>query len=59
MISGCHVISQDHVIEGSLYGQEPIKVSLAKCRGHRHFGSEDIMILVCYAILQDHVIKVM
>ena len=53
------MISQDHVIEGSLYGQEPIKVSLAKCRGHRHFGSEDIMILVCYAILQDHVIKVM
>ena len=41
-----------------LYGQEPIKVSYhpAKFGGHRHTGSEDI-ILVCQVISQDHVIK--
>ena len=39
--------------------QELIKVNyhLAKFGDHRHCGSEDIMILVCHMILQDHVIK--
>ena len=38
---------------------QPIKVSYlsAKCRGHRHSGSGDIMVLVCYMILQNHTIK--
>ena len=41
------------------YELEPIKVSYhpVKLGGHRHFGSEDIMISVCHVILQDHVIK--
>ena len=42
-----------------LFRLEPIKVSYhpAKFDGHRHCGSEDIMILVCPMILQDHEIK--
>ena len=38
---------------------QPIKVSYlsAKCRGHRPSGSEDIMVVVCYVILQNHAIK--
>ena len=29
--------------------------SPAKFGGHRHCGSEDMMFLICHAILQDHV----
>ena len=106
MILGCHVISKDHVIKGSLtwwarahqgkllscqvlwpqalwkwryndsslpcdltkpqnqrvmwlYGEKPIQenYNFVKFGGHRHCASEDIMILVCHMILQDHVIK--
>ena len=41
------------------YGQEPINVSyrLARFGDHRHCGSEDIKILVCQVISQDHLIK--
>ena len=42
-----------------LYGYEPLKVHhhLPKSGGHRHYGTEDIIALVCYLILQEHVIK--
>ena len=47
----CHKSSQDDLIEGS-FSQH-----LAKFGGHRHCRGVDIMILVCYVTLQDHVIK--
>ena len=28
-----------------------------KFGGHRHCSSEDIMVLICHVILQEHVIK--
>ena len=42
-----------------LHGQESLKVSQqpTKFGGDRHFGSEDIMVLVSLVILEDHVIK--
>ena len=42
-----------------LHGSESLKVSHqpTKFGGDRHFGSEDIMILVSLVILEDHVIK--
>ena len=41
------------------YGQGPINLNyyLVKFGGHRHHGSEDIMILVCQVISEDHMIK--
>ena len=41
------------------YTQKPINVSYhhAKFDGHMHCGIGDIMILACYVILKDHVIK--
>ena len=41
------------------YGGKPIMVSHkpAKFGGYMHCGSEDIVILVCHVMLQDHVIK--
>ena len=38
-----------------LYGQEPMKISYQPARfgDHRHYGSEDIMVLVCHVILLD------
>ena len=56
------MISQDHVIKGSCNvmgrSSSPISVSYRSVTvvGHRPCGSEDIMILVCHVILQDHVI---
>ena len=29
----------------------------AKCGGHRHCSSGDIMVLVCHVIMKDHMIK--
>ena len=45
----------DHVT----YGLDLIKVKyyLATFISHRHCGSEDIVILVCHVILQNHVLK--
>ena len=42
-----------------LYDTEPVKVyhHLGKFGAHRHCGGEDIMVLVCQVILQDHLIK--
>ena len=42
-----------------LQKQEPIKVSYhpAKFGSQKHHGSKDVMILVCYVILSDDVIK--
>ena len=42
-----------------LHRPESLKVSHqpAKFGGDRHFGSEDIMVLVSLVILEDHVIK--
>ena len=42
-----------------LHGQDPIRLSYhpAKFSSHRHFGSVDIVILVCPMISQDHMIK--
>ena len=60
MILGCHVISQDHLIEGCCnFNAKAINLicRLAKFDGHRHCDNEDMMILVCHVILQDHVIK--
>ena len=41
------------------YGEEAIHAiyHLPKFGGHRHCGSEDVLILVCHVISQDHVIK--
>ena len=41
------------------YRQESIKVSYhpAKFGGHRHCGSENIMVLMCHVLLEDHVVK--
>ena len=43
-----------------LYAQGPMKIGYypAKFGGHRHCGSEDVMILVCHVVLEDHAIKV-
>ena len=43
-----------------LYEEEPIGLSyrLIKFSSHRHYGSEDITLLVCQVTLEDHVIKV-
>ena len=59
MILGYHMISQGHVTKGSCNFMELIKViyRLAKFVCHKHCGSEDIMILVCHVILQDHMFK--
>ena len=48
-------LSRDHVIK-ALYMWESLMVSHhpAKFSGQRHCGSEDIMILVCHMIQQDH-----
>ena len=42
-----------------LYTQQPINLRyhIAKFGGHKHWGCEDIMILVCHMNLEDHVIK--
>ena len=42
-----------------LYSQEPLNISHHRARfdGHGHFCKGDIMVLVCYVILEDHVIK--
>ena len=42
-----------------LYGLDLLKISQhpTKFNGHRHCGIEDIMVLFCHVILQDHVIK--
>ena len=41
------------------YRQEPINIGYhpAKFGGHKHCGSEDVVVLVCHVISQDHVIK--
>ena len=57
-----HVTLQNHVIKTS---SDFMKVTLssdffhrhAKFGSHRHCGNEDIMVSVCHAISQDHVIK--
>ena len=40
---------------------KPVMVShhFAKINGHRHCDSEDLMVLVCHMILQNHVIKML
>ena len=56
----CHMISQDHVIKGSLIiyvGASHRSPHTAKFGAHRHCGIADIKVLVCYVILHDHVIK--
>ena len=59
----CHMISQDHVIEGSCVvtgGREPLMVSgnLAKFDGHKYCDSTDMIFLkICCVILKDHVTK--
>ena len=42
-----------------LYEQEPFMESHhpAKCGNRRHWGSGDIMVLVCHVISQGHLIK--
>ena len=51
------MISQDHVIEGSCDFVTQWSYPFAKFGCHRHCGSEDIMILVCHVVSQNHVIK--
>ena len=48
------MISQGHAIWA-----KPIKASYqpAKFGGHRQYGNEDIMVLVCHVILQDYMMK--
>ena len=43
----------------SLYWKTIFKLShhLVKFGDHRHRGSEDLMLLVCHEISQDHIIK--
>ena len=61
MILAYHVILEDHLIKRvvGLYGLEPMKVRChpIKFDGHRHCGTEDIVILVYHEILEDYVIK--
>ena len=40
---------------------KPVMVShhFAKINGHRHCDSEDLMVLVCHMIMQNHVIKML
>ena len=59
MVFVCHVTLQNHVIFVLLYDGEPGKVyhHASAFGGHRHCGSEDVMVLVCHVILQDYVTR--
>ena len=54
MTLGCN-LTKVHVALWALAHNS--KLLSCKFSGHRHSGSEDIMILVCHVILQDHLIK--
>ena len=63
MVLVCLVILEGRKIKGSCHSMDksPPNVSNhpTKFCGFRLCGSGDIMILVCYVILEDHVIKVL
>ena len=56
-----HVISQDSLIQGSckIYVWELLAVfcHLDKFGDHRHYDSEDIMVLIFHLTSRDHMLK--
>ena len=49
MVLDCHVISQDHIIEGSCNFIK-VNYNLVKFGVRRHCGSRDATLLVCHVI---------
>ena len=60
MVFACHVTLQDHTIKYYMalrFGSPQLNHHPIKSDSHKHCGNEDTMVLVCYVISQDHVMK--